>query len=238
MSDERPPGSGKNSSQPSTPVIGRRDAEHANHHARPQSHGHGPRAGRESRSERRTRTASTRRAIQSLKARHAAERTLLEHFADRLTRWAGTATFFVVHVLWFAVWIPWNIGALRWTPFDPFPFGLLTMVVSLEAIFLTIFVLMTQNRESSIAELREELTLQVNLRMEEEVTKTLQLVAGLYARLNLELGDDDELTEMLKPLDPEEIENKLLEQINDTNTHVPTALAKLASQHAAQLRDK
>ena len=67
------------------------------------------------------------------------------------------------------------------------------MVVSLEAIFLSIFVLMAQKRESAIAELREELALQVNLRIEEEMTKTLQLVAGLYTRLGHRVAEDPEL---------------------------------------------
>ena len=89
------------------------------------------------------------------------------------------------------------------------------MIVSLEAIFLSIFVLMTQGRESAIAELREELTLQVNLRIEEEVTKTLHLVAGLYTRLGHTIGDDPELREMLRPLDPESIERDVTEQIQE-----------------------
>jgi uncharacterized membrane protein len=91
---------------------------------------------------------------------------------------------------------------------------MLTTIVSLEAIFLSIFVLMTQSRESKIGELREELTLQVNLRMEEEITKTLHLVAGLYARLNLALADDPELRAMLEPLDPKQMEQDLAEQIS------------------------
>ena len=70
-----------------------------------------------------------------------------------------------------------------------------------------------QSRESRIGELREELTLQVNLRMEEEITKTLHLVAGLYSRLGLQLADDPELKAMLEPLDPKKMENDLSEQI-------------------------
>ena len=103
--------------------------------------------------------------------------------------------------------------------FDPYPFGMLTTIVSLEAIFLAIFVLMTQSRESRIGELREELTLQVNLRIEEEVTKTLHLVAGLYSRLNLQLADDAELRSMLEPLDPRAIESDLADQINASMPH-------------------
>jgi uncharacterized membrane protein len=72
---------------------------------------------------------------------------------------------------------------------------------------------MAQSRESTVAELREEVSLQVVLRMEEEVTKTLQLVAGLYTRLGHQVGDDPELREMLGPLDADEIERDLVDQI-------------------------
>lgn len=159
------------------------------------------------------RRAATSRAMRAIKAAHAADRTSLQRFADALTRLASSAWFFTFHFVWFGIWIGWNSGRIGLAPFDPFPFGLLTMVVSLEAIFLSIFVLMAQSRESSIAELREELTLQVNLRVEQEVTKTLQLVAGLYTRLGHRLGEDPELAEMLRPLEPERIERELNEQI-------------------------
>jgi uncharacterized membrane protein len=159
------------------------------------------------------RRTATSRALRAIKAAHAADRTYLQRIADTLTRAASSAWFFTFHVVWFTFWITWNVGVLGLRPFDPFPFGLLTMVVSLEAIFLSIFVLMAQSRESSIAELREELTLQVNLRIEQEVTKTLELVAGLYTRLGHRLGEDPELAEMLQPLEPERIERELNEQI-------------------------
>lgn len=172
--------------------------------------------GRTLAAERRTRRIETQRASHAVKARYAAQRSALEVVADLLTRVAASAPFLVAHALWFLVWIAWNVGALGLAPFDPFPFGLLTMIVSLEAIFLSIFVLMTQNRDAAIAELREEITLQVNLRMEEEVTKTLQLVAGLYARMGYRIGDDAELREMLRPLDAARLEADLVQQIEST----------------------
>jgi len=149
----------------------------------------------------------------ALKVAHAADRNWLQRFADRLIRLASSATFLAVHIAWFLAWILWNSGILGNTPFDPYPFGFLTLVVSLEAIFLAIFVLMGQSREAAIAELREELTLQVNLRMEAEVTKTLQLVAGLYTRLGHTIAEDSELKEMLQALDAERLEKELLQQI-------------------------
>jgi uncharacterized membrane protein len=163
--------------------------------------------------ERRKRRYVANLAFGAIKAQQAAHRTPLERFVDRLNEVASSTAFLVVHALWFAVWIAWNTGLFGLHAFDPFPFGLMTLVVSLEAIFLTIFVLMAQKRESAIAELREELGLQVSLRVEQEVTKTLQLVAGLYTRLGHRVSDDPELHHMLQPLDVRGIERDLLEQI-------------------------
>jgi uncharacterized membrane protein len=152
-------------------------------------------------------------AFRAIKASHSGDQTPMHVLAHRLTDVASSTSFFVAHVVAFAVWIIWNLGVAGLPQFDPFPFGLLTMIVSLEAIFLSIFVLMTQSRESAIAELREELNLQVNLRMEEEVTKTLHLVAGLYSRLGKTLAEDPELIEMLQPLDARMIEREVGAQI-------------------------
>jgi len=164
-------------------------------------------------SERRRRRTVANLAFGAIKAQHAKHRSGLERFVDRLNQYASSTPFLVAHVIWFGVWISWNTGLLGLHPFDPYPFGLLTMVVSLEAIFLSIFVLMAQQRESAIAELREELGLQVSLRVEQEVTKTLQLVAGLYTRMGHRVSDDPELHHMLQPLDVRGIEKDLLEQI-------------------------
>ena len=182
--------------------------------------------------DRRARAVSTTRAVRALKARHAAQRSFLEGIADRLSRIASSGYFLAAHAAWFGLWVLWNTGLLGLTQFDPFPFGLLTMVVSLEAIFLAIFVLMAQRRESGIAELREEITLQVLMRAEEEVTKTLQLVVGLYPRLGQTLAADPELDEMLRPLDADAIERQLTWQIEGTN-HMPL---KDDSEKAAVVR--
>lgn len=165
------------------------------------------------RSLRRSRRAHS--VFRAIKAQHSGEQTRMQVAANWLTSLASSTWFFLFHITWFAAWLLWNSPFLPVPKFDPFPFGLLTMVVSLEAIFLSIFVLMTQGRESRIGELREELTLQVNLRIEEEVTKTLHLVAGLYTRMGHTLGNDPDLKEMLKPLDPQQMEKEVNEQIKD-----------------------
>jgi uncharacterized membrane protein len=87
-----------------------------------------------------------------------------DQIADRITRFAGSMLFVYVHVAWFAAWI--MINELTPNPFDPFPFGLLTMIVSLEAIFLSTFVMISQNREAQRAELRSELDFETNVRAE------------------------------------------------------------------------
>ncbi len=152
-------------------------------------------------------------AFGAIKAQHSAHRTQLERLIDLLNNIASSAAFMYCHMLAFAGWLLWNSGAFGFKPVDPYPFGLMTFIVSLEAIFLSIFVLMAQKRESAIAELREELGLQVSLRVEQEITKTLQLVAGLYTRLDFRLGDDPELLHMMQPLDVRGIERDLLQQI-------------------------
>src|SRR6202140_995009 len=159
------------------------------------------------------RSAGINKAFRAIKAQHSANRSQMEIIADRMIGFASSTPFLVIHALVFIAWIYWNLPFSGLRRFDPYPYGMLTTIVSLEAIFLSIFVLMTQSRESRIGELREELTLQVNLRMEEEITKTLHLVAGLYARLNLPLAEDPELRSMLEPLDPKKMENDLTEQI-------------------------
>jgi uncharacterized membrane protein len=160
------------------------------------------------------RSTGLNKAFRAIKAQHSSNRTSAEILADRMIGLASSTAFLVIHAILFVVWIVWNIPGVPLPQFDPYPYGMLTTIVSLEAIFLSIFVLMTQSRESKIGELREELTLQVNLRVEEEVTKTLHLVAGLYSRLGLKLADDPELKSMLEPLDPKRIEEDLAEQIH------------------------
>jgi uncharacterized membrane protein len=90
-----------------------------------------------------------------------------DHAADKVTNFAGSLKFVYLHSVWFAIWVLCGVGAFGPTlKFDPFPFGLLTMVVSLEAIFLSTFVMVSQNRQSARADLRAQLDFETNLRAE------------------------------------------------------------------------
>jgi uncharacterized membrane protein len=102
------------------------------------------------------------------------ERTILESVkrvqdraADRITAFAGSLNFVYLHSMWFGIWILLNIGALGTAlVFDKFPYGLLTMIVSLEAIFLSTFVMVSQNRQAARADIRSQLDFETNLRAE------------------------------------------------------------------------
>lgn len=101
--------------------------------------------------------------------------TFGDRLADRLTSAIGTMKFVYFSALWFGVWITLNVGLLPGVnTFDPFPFGLLTMAVSLEAIFLSIFVLISQNRMNAKDRVRSELDYQVNVKAEIEVAQLHQ----------------------------------------------------------------
>jgi uncharacterized membrane protein len=87
--------------------------------------------------------------------------------ADEITAFAGSLRFVYIHTVWFGVWIAVNVGLFGASAkFDKFPFGLLTMIVSLEAIFLATFVMVSQNRQSERADIRSELDFETNLRSE------------------------------------------------------------------------
>ena len=98
-------------------------------------------------------------------------------------------------------------------PFDPFPFSLLTTIVSLEAIILAIFVLISQNRTAKVDDLREETHLQINLIAEKEITKVMKMLAILLEKQGVDLSQDPELKKLLKPVSEEEIERRLEKEI-------------------------
>jgi uncharacterized membrane protein len=156
-----------------------------------------------------------RKAIKSFKAKADAKRTFAERFADWLTSRFGSVAFLVLNALWFTGWILINtdkIPAIK--PFDPYPFGFLTMVVSLEAIFLAIIVLISQNRETKIGELREEIELQISTVAEGELTKLIKLVVILLENQGIKIDEDPELKKMLRPMDNEAIQRELEQELD------------------------
>lgn len=157
----------------------------------------------------------SRRMMKSVKAKHDARRSWPEKIADGINEAFGSIAFLVINLIWFIVWMIVNMGYVPGliTPFDPFPFGLLTMIVSLEAIVLSIFVLISQNRVSKVDALREEVDLQVDIITEQELTKIMELLVMLLNKNGIDVSHDRELKEMLKQLNTSKIEKVLEQQI-------------------------
>jgi uncharacterized membrane protein len=126
-------------------------------------------------------------AISEMQRKDVAARKPEERISDLITRFSGSTVFVLIHVVWFGLWILLNVNLVhipRLSEFDPFPFGLLTMIVSLEAIFLSTFVLISQNRMASLSEKRAELDLQVNMLAEQKAAKTLELLEHIAQQLD------------------------------------------------------
>jgi uncharacterized membrane protein len=154
------------------------------------------------------------RAVARLEERARLERSAAECVSDAITEIAGTEWSVVVHAIWFAVWLFVNTGLSPWKPFDPFPFSLLTSMVSLEAIFLTLFVLASQNRLTREADKRAHLDLQVNLLSEQEMTLVLRMLRELCDQAGLtNTTHSEEFRALIKRTDvgtlAEHVEEKL-----------------------------
>ncbi|OGU22359.1 MAG: hypothetical protein A2580_02135 [Hydrogenophilales bacterium RIFOXYD1_FULL_62_11] len=137
-------------------------------------------------------------------------RSPAERLADLVARIAGSTPFIVLHVVWFSAWVILNLGTASAVPlWDPFPFSFLTLVVSLEAIFLSLLVLMAQNRMTRDADKRAHLDLQINMLAEQESTATLRMLEQICQRLGItdppeeehELATATNVSELAKSLD-------------------------------------
>ena len=129
-------------------------------------------------------------------------RSAAERVADKVTTFAGSTPFIILHIIWFGLWILINKGALPGIgPFDPFPFSFLTLVVSLEAIFLTLLVLMSQNRMAKEADKRAHLDLQINMLDEQETTMILKMVQKIANHLGLKEEMDESIKELSEETD-------------------------------------
>jgi uncharacterized membrane protein len=143
--------------------------------------------------------------LSRLRQQTARRRTLQEHLADAITSVSGRMLFVYLHILWFGGWIVVNAGWRQFPAFDPFPYGLLTMIVSLEAIFLSTFVLISQNRLSDEAERRADLHLHIGLLTEHEVTRVLQMLDAIQDKLGIVNDTHSELAQLEIETKPEDV---------------------------------
>jgi len=150
-------------------------------------------------------------AVRKMEEDFANRRTLSDRIADTIGGFSGTAAFVAIHLVLFGGWILWNSVAAS-AKFDPYPFLLLSVVVNLEAIFLSTFLLMKQNRMAKREDLRAHLDLQINLLSEREMTLVLQLLQRISTRLGVRLSTD-EIEQLSEETSVEEVATQLRENL-------------------------
>ena len=165
-------------------------------------------------------TDATLNAIANVERQAYEARSLVDRVAGWITQKAGSGTMIVLHVFWFATWLLINLQIVPVIPvFDPFPFNLLTMTVSLEAIFLTLFVLISQNTMAREGDKRAELDLQVNLLAEREATMILEMLQRISEKLGVTESRREDLVQLLKETRIEELAKKLDQTLASTKMH-------------------
>jgi uncharacterized membrane protein len=153
--------------------------------------------------------------VAALEASLLEQRSLSDRIADLIGGFSGSMSFVALHVVCFTAWFVLNLGLVPGVrPFDPYPFILLAMIVSVEAVLLSTFVLMKQNRMQKRIDIRDQLNLQIDLLSEKEVTKALQLLRAICRKLEVEeASSDPELGEMASVTSvdklAEEVQSKL-----------------------------
>jgi uncharacterized membrane protein len=139
---------------------------------------------------------------------------LQERVADAITRFTGSMTFVYLHLALFGGWIAANLGAIPLlAPWDP-SFVVLAMIASVEAIFLSTFVLISQNRMMAAADERDDLDLQINLLTEHEVTQVVRMVRAIAERLGVEEAAREAVYELERDVEPEAV----LDAIDETKS--------------------
>jgi uncharacterized membrane protein len=150
------------------------------------------------------------REIAEMEKRNQDARSRIDRFSGAITNLAGSAAAIVIHTIWFTLWILINVHAVPGIgAFDPFPFSFLTMVVSLEAIFLTLFVLISQNRMSQESDRRARLDLEINILAERETTMILRMLNEISGHLKTDGGTRSEFEELLEETRIDELARKL-----------------------------
>jgi len=145
------------------------------------------------------------RTILHLRTKAAQARGLQGQVADAITSFSGRMIFAYVHIIWFGIWILLNTGHFGVHVFDPFPYGLLTMIVSLEAIFLSTFVLISQNRMGEETERRADLDLHIGLLTEHELTRVLQMLDAIQDKLGIVDHANSDLADLEMETKPEDV---------------------------------
>ncbi|HEV8137951.1 MAG TPA: DUF1003 domain-containing protein [Pyrinomonadaceae bacterium] len=153
-------------------------------------------------------------AVRQLEEAAKEERTASDRVAEVIAKFCGSMTFVWVHVAWFGIWVLINV--MPGLPhIDPFPFTFLTLVVSLEAIFLSTFILISQNHDTKISERRNHLDLQINLLSEQENTRMLTMLRAIAEKVGANLGQDEQVRAMSEETKPQQLVKQIKEREED-----------------------
>ena len=162
------------------------------------------------------------RTMRRLEELETAHRSIADRMANFVARFCGSMTFVWCHVAIFGAWIAWN-AIPGFNHFDPYPFTFLTLCVSLEAIFLSTFILISQNYEMRISDRRNQLDLQIDLLSEQENTKMLQMLDAIARKLGVTHEDDPEIDALEQATRPEtlarQIDKTFREQAGQRGNH-------------------
>ena len=158
------------------------------------------------------------RAMRKLDELAVSRRTVADRIAEFVAKFCGSITFVWIHAVIFGAWILWNVLPVL-PHFDPYPFTFLTLCVSLEAIFLSSFILIAQNYEMRVTERRNQLDLQINLLAEQENTKMLQLLDRMAQKMGLYEQDDPEIEVLEQATRPETLARQIDDALQDQAHH-------------------
>ncbi|MDQ3292176.1 MAG: DUF1003 domain-containing protein [Bacteroidota bacterium] len=144
------------------------------------------------------------KALLDRRRQDAQNKSWQDKIADAVTKFTGSMKFVIIHLILFGGWILWNAKIFPVKPFDP-SFVVLAMFASVEAIFLSTFVLISQNRMAALADKRADLDLQVSLLSEHEITRLITLVTQMARKMDIKESHDPEISELAQNVHPEKV---------------------------------
>lgn len=142
--------------------------------------------------------------ILNVRVEMAKRQSRLADFADAVGRVLVNPKFFIIFIVFHIAWIAFNLPFVPWRPWDPYPFTLMATIASVEAPIIALLVLIHQDRQERVNEIRDELSLQIDLHIERKASMTLRLLDDLYGKMGYEI-EEEHLEHLKEDLDPEEL---------------------------------
>lgn len=149
------------------------------------------------------------RTLLEVRNEHERQKDSSQRLADGITGFVGSMRFVFVHAVLVVLWLVYNSGVFGLPPFDPYPFVGLAMVASVEAIFISTFIMVSQNRLNQLAEKRADLDLQVNLLTEHELTQLIRIVNAMAAKMGIQAKHIVNVEDLMKDVPPEAVLEQL-----------------------------